>query len=142
MTDSLNGPDFFARFMRLVRRVEDLERRLRTRATDRPTALEPLEATFSHAGTPTTDESGRWYPRRTATLTAVVASLGTAGSSSTVVEVSVNGGVQATVTLGSGVNLGNDTAAAVLVADTDYLTVAATSVGTGAADLTVQARLA
>lgn len=104
-------------------------------------AAEPLEAVFSHAGTPTTDPSGRWTPRRTATLTDVVVSLATAGSSNTVVTVYVNDGSQATVTLGSGVEQNSTTLEAVLEADTDYLTVAATTVGTGAADLTVQARL-
>lgn len=108
---------------------------------DRPPPAEPLEAVFSHKGTPTADASGRWYPPRTATLVNVFVSLGTAGTSDTDVEVYVNGGVQGTITLGSGVNKSYGAFDDVLVADTDYLTVAATTVGTGAADLTVQARL-
>lgn len=120
-----------------------LQRRLRTAGGDtRPPKAEPLEAVFSHAGTPTTTESGRWYPRRTATLTDVFVSLGTAGSSNTVVTVYVNGGSQGTITLGSGVHSAHGTFDDVLVDDTDYLTVAATTVGTGAEDLTIQARLA
>lgn len=141
MTDSLNGPGLTARLARLQTRVEDIERRLRTRATTRPVPAEPLEAVFSHAGTPTTDPSPRWTPRRTATLTTVVVSLATAGSSNTVVTVYVNDGSQGTITLGSSVEQATGTFDDVLVADTDYLTVAATTVGTGAADLTVQARL-
>lgn len=124
------------------REIALIRRRLRTTGGDtRPASQEPLEAVFSHKGTPTTDESGRWYPRRTATLKSVFASLGTAGSSSTVVTVYVNGGSQGTVTLASGDNEASATFDDVLVADTDYLTVAATTVGTGASDLTVQARL-
>ncbi len=125
---------------RLVRRVENLERGQRLANNPRSTA-EPLEATFSHAGTPTTAASARWYPRRTATLTRVIASLATAGTTSTIVTVYVNGGSQGTITLASGVNKNTGTFDDVLVADTDYLTVAATTVGTGAAKLTVQARL-
>lgn len=125
------------------RRVDNLERRSLTRAaTDARDDGEPLEAIFSHPGKPTTDESARWYPRRTATLTAVFVSLGTAGTSDTILTVYVNGGSQGTITLGSGVH---DSYAAFddqLLADTDYLTVAATTVGAGAANLTVQARLA
>jgi len=141
VTETLNGPNLPARLERLVRRVEDLERRLRTANTERPLPLEPLEATFSHAGTPTTAASARWYPRRTATLTQVLVSLATAGTTSTIVTVYVNGGSQGTITLASGVNKNTATFDDVLVADTDHLTVAATTVGTGAKDLTVQARL-
>jgi hypothetical protein len=142
VTDRLDGPSNASRLTRLVKRVEDLERRLQARTAGRPPAAEPLEAVFSHAGTPTTATSARWYPRRTATLSDAIVSLGTAGSSSTVVTVYVNGGSQGTITLGSGVHANSGTFDDVLVADTDYLTVAATTVGTGAADLTVQARLA
>lgn len=124
------------------RDIKAIQRRLRTSGGDtRPTRTEPLEAVFSHAGTPSTEPSARWYPRRTARLVSVLASLATAGSSSTVVTVYVNGGGQGTVTLGSGVNKATAVFDDVLVADADYLTVAATTVGTGAEDLTVQARL-
>lgn len=140
MTDSLNGPNIAARIDRLVRRIEDLERRLRARSTERPAPEPPLEAVFSHSGTPTTSASGRWYPRRTATLGQVFASR-TAGTTSCVVTVYVNGGSQGTVTI-SGTGLtGTGTFDDVLVGDTDYVTVAATTVGTGTTDLTVQARL-
>lgn len=123
--------------------ISVLQRRLRTTGGQtRPAPPEPLEAVFSHAGSPTTTESGRWYPRRTVTLTDVLVSLGTAGTSNTVVTVYVNGGSQGTITLGSGIHASMGLFDDVLVADTDYLTVAATTVGTGAADLTVQARLA
>jgi len=141
MTETLNGPNLPARLERLVRRVDDLERRLRNRATEAPDPGEPLEATFSHSGTPTTAASARWYPRRTATLTQVIVSLATAGTTSTIVTVYVNGGSQGTITLASGVNKNTGTFNNVLVVDTDYLTVAATTVGTAAANLTVQARL-
>lgn len=124
------------------RDIKTLQRRLRTTGSDtRPASAEPIEAVFSHKGTPSTDESGRWYPRRTATLRNVFVSLGTAGSTNTVVTVYVNGGSQGTITLGNGVNKSYAAFDDVLVADTDYLTVAATTVGTGAEDLTVQARL-
>lgn len=123
-----------------AQRLSVLERR--RPPADRPIPAEPLEALFSHASTPTTDESGRWYPRRTATLVDVLVSLATAGTSNTVVTVCVNGGSQGTITLGSGVHVNTAVFDDVLVADTDYLTVAATTVGTGAEGLTVQARLA
>ncbi len=142
MTDSLDGPNISRRLDRTIKRVEDLERRLRSRVIDnRPEPLEPLEATFSHAGTPTTAVSPRWYPSRTANLYRVLVSLGTTGTTSTVVTVYVNGGSQGTITLTSGTAKNTGTFDDVLVADTDYLTVAATTVGTGAAKLTVQARL-
>lgn len=141
MTDSLNSPGIAARIDRLIRRVEDLERRLRARSTDRPADAEPLEAPFFHGGPLSTTTSGRWYPRRTATLSQVWCSLDTAGSTSTVVTVYVNGGSQGTVTIPGSANTGSATFDDVLVADADYLTVAATTVGTGAEDLTVQARL-
>lgn len=124
------------------RDIDVIRRRLRTSGGQTRDEIDdaPLEATFSHAGTPTTATSGRWYPRRTARLTDVVVSLGTAGSSSTVVTVYVNGGSQGTITLGSGVNKATGTFDDVLTTD-DYLTVAATTVGTGAANLVVQSHL-
>lgn len=141
MTDSLNGPGIAARLDRLVRRIEDLERRLRARSTERPAAAAPLYAEFAQSASVSVASSPRWYPARTATLEEVVASLDTAGSSNTVVTVYVNGGSQGTITLGSGVNKNSATFNDVLVADTDWLTVGVTTAGTGAAKLTVQARL-
>lgn len=124
------------------RQIAALRRRTRTTGGDtRPPAEPMLEATFSHKGTPSTDESGPWSPHRTATLRQVLVLLGTAGSTNTIVTVYVNGGSQGTVTLGNGVTKNTAVFDDVLVADTDILTVAATTVGTGAADLTVQARL-
>lgn len=125
------------------RDISAMQRRLRTTGaqTRQEADTEPLEAIFSHAGTPTTDESGPWFPRRTATLKTAIAGLGTAGSTATIVTVYVNGGSQGTITIASGQTKGIAAFDDVLVADTDYLTVAATTVGAGAANLTVQARL-
>lgn len=127
----------------LATRVDNAERGQRD-ATDPRRAgrvQAELEAVFSHAGTPVTTASARWYPRRTARLYRVVVSLATAGTSNTVVTVYVNGGSQGTVTLASGVNRVSAAFDNVLAADADWLTVAATTVGAGAKDLTVQARL-
>lgn len=126
------------------RRLANLEKRSLTRPQIDQQGDEPedLEAVFSHAGSPTTDESPRWYPRITASLYEVLVSLGTAGSSDTDVEVYVNGGLQGTITLGSGVNVAIGYFSNALAANTDWLTVAVTTVGTGAENITVQARLA
>lgn len=141
MTAQTQPPDIGGHIAGLERRIELLERPIRRQATGRPIPAEPLEAVFSHAGTPTSAASPRWYPRRTARLYTVVVSLATAGTSNTVVTVYVNGGSQGTVTLASGVNRASAAFNNVLVADTDWLTVAVTTVGTGAKDITVQARL-
>lgn len=141
MTRRLNGPNIKQSQDGIDGRVKDLERQIRRRAVERPADAPPLEAVFSHPGTPTTAASARWYPPRTATLTEVIVSLATAGTSSTVVTVYIDGGSQGTVTLASGVHAATAEFDDVLQADTDYLTVAATTVGTGASDLTVQARL-
>lgn len=141
MTAQTQPPDVGGHIARLERRIELLERPIRRQAPGRPIPAEPLEAIFSHAGTPTTAPSARWYPRRTARLVRVLVSLATAGTSNTVVTVYVNNGSQGTVTLASGVNRASAAFDNVLAADSDFLTVATTTVGTGAKDLTVQARL-
>lgn len=141
MTVQTQPPDIGTHVRRLEHRIELLERPIRRQSTGRPAPDEPLEAIFSHAGTLPTTPSPRWYPRRTARLYTVVVSLAIAGTSNTVVTVYVNGGSQGTITLASGVNKNSAAFNNVLVADTDYLTVTVTTVGTGAKDITVQGRL-
>lgn len=76
------------------------------------------------------------------TLVEVRCLLGTAGSSSTVVTVYVNGTSVGTVTLTSSTTNASVTFATALTADTDILTVGVTTAGTGAKDLTVLGRTA
>lgn len=88
-------------------------------------------------------ESGRWEGR-TADYNVVgaVARLVTAGSTDTVVEVRLNDVAIITITLGSGVDRVEETISAeLLTAETDYLTVATTSAGTGAVGLVVEVDL-
>lgn len=98
--------------------------------------------TFSHAGTPTTDESGRWYPETGGKALRVLASANTAGSSSTVFTIYVSGVSVGTVTLASSDNVEVATFAVNIAGSSDgtgdYVTVAATTVGTGVENVTVQ----
>lgn len=142
MTASLDSPTLGRALRALERRVRDLERALTTRLPTTTPKSQRQEAVFSYAGTLTVATSPRWYPRTTARLTQVVASLATAGTSDTVVTVYVNGTSVGTLTLRSGVTKASGSFTSALTADTDHLRVGVTTVGTGAADLTVQARLA
>lgn len=115
----------------LYERVARLERR-------RPRHSVP----FSYAGAVAVSASTPWVPQEGGVLTEARALLGTAGSSSTVVTVYVNGSSVGTVTLTSGQTNESTALSEALVADTDVVTVGVTTAGTGAEDLTVLLRVA
>lgn len=120
----------------MERRVGNLERR----QSDAPAAARRQgEIIFSQALL-SVDESGRYYPPIPCRLVGVVATLATAGSSTTTVQVAVNGGVQGTVSLVSGDHFQAIPMANGLAADVDYVTVETTAVGAGAAGLVVSVR--
>lgn len=101
------------------------------------------EVEFSYAGAVAVSTSTPWAAAANCTANSVRALLGTAGSSSTVVTVYVNGSSIGTVTLTSGqTNVGAALTTTVVAQDTDVVTVAVTTAGTGAADLTVLLRVA
>lgn len=97
---------------------------------------------FSFAGALSISESPRYYPHIATRLVTVHVSLGTAGTSNTVITIKKNGSaLSPTITLGSGANAALGTFYTGMTSDLDYLTVAVTTVGTGSpADLVVQAR--
>ena len=104
-------------------------------------AAAPERQTFSHAGTPTAGPSGPWYPEGSGTGLFVRASLGTAGSTSTVVTIYRNGVSIGSVTLVAGDLTEVATFAMAIVGNTTIITVGAPTVGTGASDLVVQTRV-
>jgi hypothetical protein len=122
----------------IVSRLAERDRQLE----DALSSAVAARQTFSRAGTPSTDESGRWYPEAGGTALRVLASLRDAGSSSTVVTVYVSGVSAGTVTLASSDHVEVAVLPVVVTGSVDgtgdYVTVATTTVGTGAASPTVQ----
>lgn len=136
MPATLRLPDLRTTLEGLRKRIEVLERRIR----EQPGAETEDELIFSLPGALVASTSPRGYVRNTSRLVNVVVSLGTAGSSTTTVLVKKNGSTIETITLGSGVNFDRTRTSVSFTADSDYMTVTVSGVGTGAADLTVQAR--
>lgn len=128
----------------LERRVSSLERRLAWNQGDRPTVADQvIEKEFTPAGSlvAVTPVGRRYYPWTTVTLYEVLVSLDTAGSTTTTVKVYVSGGLQGTINLASGVHVAKLAFDNVLQPDADYVQVEVSTAGTGAKDLTVQARM-
>jgi hypothetical protein len=96
----------------------------------------PLPAVFSMPGAVAVATSGRWYAYQSVTLNHFVASLGTAGSTGTVVYLMKNGADMISLTLAAGVY--TNSTSGVVVAPGDYLQVRVATAGTGAKDLSVQ----
>lgn len=108
-----------------------------------PTSLggsPPSPVQFSLPGSVTASLSGPWMPDEDMTLVSVRALLGTAGTSSTVVTVYVNGSSVGTVTLASGATSAQADIYVELVRNTDVVTLGVTTAGAGAAMLTVIVR--
>lgn len=122
----------------LARRVENIERGIRPVNRPEPS---PADIVFSHAGPVATSTSPKAVTRG-GTLTSVIVTLGTAGSSSTVVTVYKNGSSIGTVTLASSATIGRGSMVQSFAPDIDKLHVAITTAGTGAADLVAMARIA
>lgn len=122
----------------IAARVEALERR--TVVPDRPKTQDDVP--FTLPGAISVSESPRYYSPSGGALVRVFASLRTAGTSATVVTVKVNGVAIGTVTIPSGSLTASTYPGEVRVAaDSDYITVAVTTAGAGAKDLSVQVRL-
>lgn len=83
-------------------------------------------------------ESPRWQPEKTFRLTQVDATLLTPGSSTTTVVVKKNGSTVLTLTLGSGIYHVVSLPTTISYTQSDYMTVATTGIGSGAASLNVQ----
>jgi hypothetical protein len=103
---------------------------------------QPEIAVFSYPGTLVAGAgSGRYYPNKSVRRVRVLASLGTAGSTATTFTIYKNGASIGTVTIASGANDGSAELATTLSPNVDYLTVATTAAGSGAADAVVRAAL-
>lgn len=136
MTRTYTPPDFRRMIDNLRQRVERLERRQRTTAeTD-----SSHEIIFSYAGPLTATESPPVRVRRGGSLSVLAVTMATAGSTGTVIDVLRNGAVAATVTVPASTETYNAAVGARFVADIDVLSLEITSVGTGAAEMTAEAR--
>lgn len=101
----------------------------------------PIVMPFSFPGTLSTQESGRWYPLQGGRIIRAHASLNTAGSTSTVVTVKVDGVVVETITFTASDQL-EDPGIDAIVGRGSYVTCEITTAGTSAAGLVVQIVLA
>ena len=120
----------------LDRRLGLLERRVRqTSTTDTP-----QEIIFSYAGPLSATVSPPARVRRGGILSVLAVTMGTAGSTDTVIDILRNGTTVATVTVPSSTESYNAQVMARYTADGDTLALEITSVGTGAADMTAEAR--
>lgn len=137
MSEKLVAPDVRRTIGDHERRLGILERRITTRTA---TAATVETVMFSYAGTLTTGTSPPARILPGGILTVLAVTLGTAGTSSTVIDVERNGTTVATVTVPSGTTVHNGEVNARFAADSDKLTLTIISAGTGAADMTAAAR--
>lgn len=96
---------------------------------------------FSYSGALNEGASGRWYPAGPAFgvhVFRVVASLGTAGTDDTIIDLLWNGDPVATLTIPSGDFVSGLTVDQGYIAETDYLQLEITTAGADAADLLVE----
>ena len=135
---TLLPPDLRRIFTDLQRRVGILERRTTTNITG---ATQTDEILFSYAGTLADDTTSPPVRSRLGGILSVLAvTLGTAGSTDTVILVERNGTIVATVTVPDGVSVHNADIGARFTADVDVLTLTVDSAGAGVADMTAAAR--
>jgi hypothetical protein len=120
----------------LDRRVGLLERRITAADTAVDTSHEIL---FSYSGTLAATMSPPVRVRRRGDLAVLAVTMETAGSTDTTIDVARNGTVIATVTVPASTETYNGLVAVGFDAE-DILTLEITSVGTGAADMTAEAR--
>lgn len=135
MTTSNTPPDVQRILSQHARRLDILERRLRALEV----AYEP-ELPFVQSGAVTAGESPPWVRRKGGKLVEVVALLGTAGTSATVIEVRKNGAAIGTITMPAGEIQRHLTLAERAAPDADRFTAAVTTAGSSAMDLTVATR--
>jgi hypothetical protein len=134
---SLLTPDLRRILGDLGRRIGILERRVTAAATSVDSSSEIV---FSYAGALAVATSPPARVWRGGNLTVLAVSLRTAGSTSTVIAVKRNGTTVGTVTVPSSTTSYNGEVSARFAADSDTLTLAVTTAGTGAADMTAAAR--
>lgn len=137
MSEKLLSPDVRRALGDLARRIGILERRV----TSAGTAIdESHEIVFSYAGELAETMSPPARVWRGGNLTVLAVTLGTAGSTDTVIDVLRNGTVVGTVTVPDTVEIFNGDVFARFVADVDTIALEITTAGTGAADMTAAAR--
>lgn len=137
MSVSLLTPDLRRILGDLASRVGILERRITNSTTSADTGEQIV---FSYAGTLTASTSPPVRLRVGGPLTVLAVTFGTAGSTSTILAVERNGTTVATVTVPASTTAYNADIGARFAADSDILTLAVTTPGTGAADMTAVAR--
>lgn len=136
MPASLLAPDLRRMVAAIERRLGILERRLRPGAVNDDTH----ETLFSYAGALVASTSPPVRLRHGGTLTVLVVTLGTAGSTDSVLTVQKNGATVATVTVPSSSTTHTGQVGAYFSADTDKLILTITTAGTDAANMTAEAR--
>lgn len=136
MSQQLLPPDIRRLVASLETRVSALERRLQFGLS----APSDDEIIFTLPGTLAATESPPVRIRGGAVVSSVAVNLGTAGSTTTTIEVRRDGVAVGAVQLASGVTETKFPLGARFGSDQERLTVAVTTVGTGARNLTVQVR--
>lgn len=137
MSAKLLAPDIRRIIEDFGRRIAILERRI----TGEPAAIDDSHSIiFSHSGTVLASTSPPARVWKGGNLTVLAVTFGTAGSTDTVIAVERNGTTVATVTVPASTEAYNGTVSARYVADVDTLSLTVTSAGTGAADMTAEAR--
>lgn len=136
MSVTLLSPDFRRLIAAVERRLSVLERRVTSRGETVDSSHSIL---FSFAGDITATTSPPVRVWRGGNLTVIAVTLGTAGSTDTIIDVLRNGTVVATVTVPDSVETFNGQVF-VRFAVEDILALEVTSAGTGAADMTAEAR--
>lgn len=137
MSEKLLTPDVRRVLGDLARRIGILERRVSGVAT---TADSSHVIGFSYAGVLTVSTSPPIRVWRGGNLTVLAVNFGTAGSTDTILLVQRNGTTVATVTVPASTTVYNGEVTARFVADADILTLTIDTAGTGAADMTAEAR--
>jgi hypothetical protein len=137
MSVSLLTPDLRRILGDLGRRVGILERRVTSAAA---TVDDSHEIIFSYAGVLTETASPPARVWRGGNLTVLAVTLGTAGSTATIIDVLRNGTVVGTVTVPSSTEVYNGEVSARFVADSDTFALEIATAGTGAAEMTAAAR--
>lgn len=135
---SLLAPDIRRMISDLGRRVGILERRVTGATSDTGTPANN-DIIFSYAGALTVAESPPAKLRYGGFLVTLAVAFGTAGSTSTTLEVKRNGAVIGTVVVPSSTTDYSGEIAARVVGE-DRITIEITTAGTGAADMTAAAR--
>lgn len=134
MTDRNAAPTVSGEIAELKGRVDDLERILRKKGD----GVGQTDPTFSYSGALAASASPLWVARYPSRLITVVGILGTVGADETVVEVSKNGVVVATLTIAADQNFATTVCSVFFAAAQDLLRFEITSPGSGAEDLTVE----